>query len=189
LGPGSETVTEVAATAPEVPVAPRTAAHRPTLSAADVAELVRVYAVDELVVTSLELAAPLEFFTDTVMVDPDTAVTSPVTGAVKAPLRGVDGRGDALGLVPLRGPKRKPPPVHVPFVAAEIETLVTAPEGEDEALDPAAGNADATMQDPTVTSLAVALAVCRMVVDADTFTAVCALWLCTCRVLPFTAAI
>ena len=97
FAPGSETVTEVAFTVPAESAGPRTAAHLPTVRAADVAFAVIVNAVDALVFTVFDDVAPLASFAETVIDDPETAVTAPETGGVKARLRGADGRAVAPG--------------------------------------------------------------------------------------------
>ncbi len=192
LAPGSDTVTDVAVTVPAESAGPRTVAHRPTVSAAEVAFAVTVNAVEELVVTVFDDVAPLASFTETVIVDPDTAVTAPATGGVKERLRGADGRGDAFGRPEGRVPvPARNPPVQAPLTAGVIATLVTAPPEEGAGVEPVADppKLDATTQAPTVTSEIEPLLDWSTMVVGATVTAVCAVWLCTCIVVPVTAAI
>lgn len=194
LAPGSDTVTEVAVTVPAESAGPRTDAHLPTTSAAEVAFAVRVNVVVAPVVTVFDDFVPFAS-TETVMVDPETPVTAPATGGVNERFRGADGRGEAEGRPDGRvpAPPRNPPPnppVQAPFTAGVIATLDTAPP-DGAGVDPVAAppKLDATTHDPTVTSAMEPLAVWSTVVVGATVTAVCAVELWTCSVVPVTAAI
>jgi hypothetical protein len=157
----------VAAKLPELSDFPVASTHWFTTRAAVVAGLAMVYVVEPSTVIFPVDAPPLAEVVETVIVDPETAVTRPDTGGLKpappAPPPGApDGRAPPAppGAPDGRTPPAPPPPgndAHFPLTAGVIATLATAVE-----LDP--GVVIPLTQDPVVTSVMLALTACVMVV-------------------------
>jgi hypothetical protein len=180
-------VIERAVTAPVESAGPTAVAHLPTARSLAEAVVRWENVVDEVSVTAtLEVVAVLGFFSLTVTVDPLTAVTEPdappkAPPAKRLPLGGrvpelPPGKPPPLPplLVPLRGKAPLPAPPNPPVQAPDVGWLmvtVVAVTGSpntlvlDDELDEV-GLPNAEMQEPTVTSDAVAATVWSNVVDA-----------------------
>jgi len=208
---GSVMLMEVAFTAPVESAVPWAVAHRPTLTAVDVADRSPVILVDAVsvivlfVVVALPLVAVLpadrvKSRAATTIVEPDTETTDPLAMAlVRAPVRlpaapdgKPEGRAPDGRLRPDgRGPPRKPPPPnrpwHDPLVVPVTETLVAL---KLLALGDVPEGAIARTQSPALIALAASVTCWVNFVAEFHVTATWpVLWFCTCIVLPVTAAI
>lgn len=207
---------EVAFTAPEESALPWAVAHRPTLTAVDVAARSPVILVVEVSVTVLFVVVALPVLpaaraksrAATTMFEPETETTDPVAMAViraAEPLPGApDGKflpdgnpdgtflpdGNPDGRAPPRNPLPPPPPkppAHDPLVAVVTETVCAL---KLLALDDVPDVAIAVTQLPALIELAARVTCWVNLVEDVQLTATCPLcWLCTCMVVPVTAAI